>query len=176
MKPQRSTGGLFNILPPNLYILYITWSLYTTTEPTGVWHFGAYCTSCFYWGSRKLIVLGYGKTWYPAKHNLETQKITLSRRFASPHMQYELRYRFTGATLCRQGGKVDNVASAITVSRAYFSCNKRTRHETSIDFFFHVALASGRMQILDGASFRTSRAGPLWISVAVFAHTRCAVE
>jgi hypothetical protein len=85
-------------------------------------------------------------------------------------MQYELRYRFTGATLCRQGGKVDNVASAITVSRAYFSCNKRTRHETSIDFFFHVALASGRMQILDGASFRTSRVGPLWISVAVFAH------
>ena len=34
-----------------------------------------------------------------------------------------------------QSDKVNNVASAITVSRAYFSCNKRTRHEMSIDLF-----------------------------------------
>jgi hypothetical protein len=43
-------------------------------------------------------------------------------------------------------------------------------------FFFHVALASGRMQILDGASFGTSRVGPLLVSVVLFAHTRRAVE
>ena len=45
-----------------------------------------------------------------------------------------------------QSDKVNNVASAITVSRAYFSCNKRTRHETSIVFFFmwHLHLAACR--------------------------------
>ena len=32
------------------------------------------------------------------------------------------------------------------------------------------------MQILDGASFGTSRVGPLLVSVVVFAHTRRAVE
>ena len=40
-----------------------------------------------------------------------------------------------------QSDKVNIVASVITVSRMYFSCNKRTRREMSIDFF-HVALTS----------------------------------
>ena len=34
-----------------------------------------------------------------------------------------------------QSDKVNIVASVITVSRMYFSCNKRTRHEMRIDLF-----------------------------------------
>ena len=39
-----------------------------------------------------------------------------------------------------------------------------------------MALTSGRRQILDGASFGTSRVDPLLVSDVVFAHTRRAVE
>ena len=34
-----------------------------------------------------------------------------------------------------QSDKVNIVASVITVSRMYFACNKRTRHEMRIDLF-----------------------------------------
>ena len=45
--PEKHRGVILYITT-ELIDLYITWSLYITTEPTGVWHFGAYCTSCFY--------------------------------------------------------------------------------------------------------------------------------